>query len=330
MQRCAIERAMTVEVVATFSRLLALKDDWSSLHAETKDSSPFQSPAWLLTWWKHFGSGELRIFAFRDEVGGLAGMIPCFLHEWMHKKQLTLVGTGVSDYLEPLIKQENVDEILTLIRRELTDRSDWDVCLWQDLMAGSHLLSLGIAQRETPCSEILLADNFEKFWTERPSGLRRNVKRYRSKAEQLSPIEFVVLDGFDAECFDALLRLHGARWREQGESGTIDGNRSVDFLQESAKLLARQRMVRFFSLRFQREIAAVIMAFPFRGAIYAYLSAFDPTYSALGFGRLLLHDALRHSCNHGFASWNFLRGEESYKAEWGARPIPKSRLILTR
>ena len=319
-----------LEVITSLPQLLALREDWSLLHARLPGSSPFQSPAWLLTWWKHFGSGELRVFTFRNTAGELSGIIPCFLHEWKGKQQLTLLGSGVSDYLDPLVQQESSKEIVTEMRRELTKRCDWDVCSWQDLSAGSPLITLGVAEPDTSCSEIVLTDKFEDFWAKRSSGIRRNVKRYRLKAEQIATVEFNVFETFDVDCFEALLRLHGERWREQGESGMIDRNRSADFLRDVSGLFAQQQMLQMFSLRLQAEIVAVILAFPFNNVLYAYLSAFDPGYSALGFGRILLHQALQYVSDHRFTSWNFLRGEEPYKAEWGAQLVAKTRVTVTR
>ncbi len=53
-------------------------------------------PEWLLTWWWHFGSGRLRVMVFR-QMGEVAGVLPCFLHPWNGRRQLTLVGSGITD-----------------------------------------------------------------------------------------------------------------------------------------------------------------------------------------------------------------------------------------
>ena len=77
-------------------------------------------------------------------------------------------------------------------------------------------------------------------------------------------------------------------------------------------------------------MAAVIVAFSHQGELFAYLSAFDPAYGAFGFGRILLYEAVRHASREGYSYWNFLRGDEPYKTDWGATPIGKSRVIVTR
>ncbi len=86
-------------------------------------------------------------------------------------------------------------------------------------------------QPDSPCSAIAIEKSFAEFWAGRPSGLRRNVRRYREKAEQHAALEFDAAP-YEPECMEALIRLHSARWREQGQPGMISANRSADFLRE--------------------------------------------------------------------------------------------------
>jgi len=74
---------------------------------------------------------------------------------------------------------------------------------------------------------------------------------------------------------------------------------------------------------------ATILALRNETTLFSYLTAFAPEYKKYGFGHEVLARALRYACEHGYR-WNFLRGEEPYKAAWGADRIPKRRLILKR
>ncbi len=333
-----LETAIKLEVIRDLADLPAkFYEEWSCLHAAILHSTPFQSPEWLLTWWKYFGSGQPRIFCFRDDDNCLVGLIACFLHDWNGRRQLTLLGSGVSDYLEPLVAPAHRVSIVQQLASYLESSESWDLCDWQDLSADSALLSLRnsralcvYTEPDLPCSQIPLSDSFAQFWNARPSGLRRNVKRYRQKAEEIAPVVFEHTPACDPTYLDALIRLHSARWREQGEPGMISANRSGQFLRDVCRLLAEKQELLFFGLKFQGEIAAVILGFPHRNEIYAYLSAFDPAYGAFGLGRTLLFESIRYASNHGYTSWNFLRGEESYKADWGGQPIRKLRVCVTR
>ena len=328
---------LRLEVVKEFGRMCELRGEWSAFNLNAPCSTPFQTPEWLFNWWKHFGSGELKVLVFRDSNGEFIGVIPLFLHHWEGRKQLTLLGSGISDYLEPAIALEHRGEAMDCLREYLVADADWGVCNLQDLTSDSPLESIGrnaelIVERrpDLPCSEIIVDKCFSEFWTERPSGLRRNVRRYSDKARQVAMPEFRVTPSYDEEHLESLIRLHSARWREQGELGTIAANGSAAFLRDVTKEFARQNLLLFFSLRFEGEIAAVILSFPYRKVVFSYLSAFNPEYSALGLGRILLYEAVRYTFEQNYSSWNFLRGSEPYKFDWGGREIAKSRLLITR
>ena len=102
------------------------------------------------------------------------------------RRQLTLVGSGVTDYLDPVLPADAVPAI----REQLQQWDDWDVCDWQDLSRDTPLQALGNVKDEIPCSAIELTGTFEQFLAARPKDLRRNLRRYRDKAEALGPVTF--------------------------------------------------------------------------------------------------------------------------------------------
>ena len=316
---------MKLEIVSDVERLREMEAPWSELVEQHAESTPFQLRAWLLTWWDHFGSGSLHVLAFWEGTQ-LVGMAPCFQHEWDGKRQLTLAGSGVSDYLDPPISPD----MLTQLQNHLDESSDWDVCVWQDLSAATLLQKLRGAsvQPDIQCSEVPLTGDFEQFWEGRPKDLRRNLRRYSQRARDMGTVEFEAVDEADPELLDALIRLHTARWRDQGEPGMVAANRSENFLRAVAAQMAGADILRLFALRFRREVVAVIMAFRYKNKIYAYMSAFDPDYESMGFGRTLLYEAFRHVYAEGYDAWNFLRGDEPYKESWGAQPIERCRIVI--
>jgi CelD/BcsL family acetyltransferase involved in cellulose biosynthesis len=327
---------LTLEVIDSFVHLLKLENEWTRLLDTIHGITPFQLPEWLLTWWPHFGSGELQVLVFRRE-GVLAGIIPCFRHYWDGLRQITLIGSGISDYLEPPLAPAYRFEILERLRTHLETDSAWDICNWQDLSAGSALEQLRSSaafevstQEDIECTEIRNKGSFDQFWNERPASLRRNLQRYRHKAQLAGRVDFEVTDRADPQLMDTLIRLHTIRWQRRGEPGMIAANRSDQFLRDIARVFERNRMVRFFSLCFQGSIVAIILSFLYRNTVFGYLSGFDPEFERLSFGGTILHHALRHSFEQGFTSWSFLRGNEPYKFWWGAQRIPKARVIVRR
>src|SRR5262249_9104669 len=149
-----------------------------------------------------------------------------------------LAGAGLSDFLDPVFNRRHVPEILTALRAHLSSRADWDVCDWQDLSADTPLNALAPPVDDTPCSRVALSGSFEAFMTGRSAGLRRNLRRYRQKAESLGRLDFGVTASADPALVDALIDLHRERWARSGEPGMIDANRAVPFLRDVAAVLA--------------------------------------------------------------------------------------------
>ena len=327
---------LTLQVIDKTRRLVEFEPEWSSFARNIAGLTPFQLPEWLLTWWSHFGTnGELHALVFR-ETGSIVGVIPCFLHDWNGVRQMTLIGSGISDYLEPALDLRHCSAILEQLQHHLEANSDWDVCEWQDLSARTPLRSVAsdafesIASEDAPCTEIRLAGTFEEFRNARPKDLKRNLRRYRQKAEAMGRLEFCVSKEADPELMDALVELHTAKWLKRGQPGMIQANGSAEFLCDVARKFAALDMLRFFTLRFQGKISALIVAFPYGKTMYGYLSAFHPEHEHLGFGRTLLYEALRNCFENGYKAWNFLRGEEAYKFWWGAQRISKCRVRLSQ
>jgi CelD/BcsL family acetyltransferase involved in cellulose biosynthesis len=327
---------LTVQVVANCTDLEKLASEWCGLISRVDYVTPFQTPPWLLTWWSHFGSGHVQVLVFRDGRG-LVGVIPCFLHEWEGRRQLTLIGSGISDYPEPVIDPRHASDILVLFQEHLLASPDWDIGNFQDLSESTPLRALVSSDRlqaniskDDDCSRIPLTGTFEEFWSHRPKDLRRNVRRYGEKARSIGDLTFEIAHVNSNELVDALVDLHEARWQARGEAGMIQANHSAGFTRDVNRLFSSLGMLLVMGLRFQGAVVAVLLNFVYRDVVYSYLSAFDPKYETLGFGRALLYEGIRYSYERRYKEWHFLRGDEPYKASWGAQTIPKCRLVFTR
>ncbi|MBV9302607.1 MAG: GNAT family N-acetyltransferase [Acidobacteriaceae bacterium] len=326
---------LDLEVIGDADRLIEIRDEWFSFAQTIKGLTPFQLPHWLLMWWSHFGNGNLHVLVFRH-LNRIAAVIPCFRHEWNGRRQLTLIGSGISDYLEPAISSEHVPDILDGIQSHLASDPNWDMCDWQDLSGDTPLKRVtssatlqAVLREDTVCTEIPISGGFEEFWRSLPKQLRQNCRRDKRRAETTGTLEFETTQHVDPELLNALIHLHGARWHRSGETGVIAQNRAADFLRDIAVEFANLGILQFFTLRIERELVAILLCFLYANTVFFYLSGFDPERETLGVGRLLLWEALRYCFQKEYSSWNFLRGTEDYKFQWGAQATSKCRLIVT-
>ena len=69
----------------------------------TRLATPFQSPAWLLAWWRYFGTREPLLLTARARCE-LVGLLPLYLLREPGCRKLLPIGVGLSDYVEALAR----------------------------------------------------------------------------------------------------------------------------------------------------------------------------------------------------------------------------------
>jgi CelD/BcsL family acetyltransferase involved in cellulose biosynthesis len=320
---------MTAEPISSYEQLAALAHEWSALVDRCPAATVFQRPEWLLPWWRHSGSGRMFALAFRD-AGRLVGLMPAFIHEWEGRRQCTLMGTGPTDHLDLIAEPQHSSDCARRVFEALRS-VDWDVCDWQDVPSESTLLAVaseGIRREVAecgPCTELALASRLAGYEESLPRGIRRNIRRYGERLRLEHGARFdTVHDDQSGILLARLFELHAARWNAKGESGMLSGREA--FLRDATCELARSNLLRMHVLYCGGIVAGVIYQIAYRDRAYAYISGFDPALETYSPGTLLLDHALRSAVSEGVRYWDFLRGRERYKLQWGAAEKPNYRL----
>jgi CelD/BcsL family acetyltransferase involved in cellulose biosynthesis len=326
---------VTVTYVGDYGALCSLSAEWTALVERCPPATPFQRPEWLLPWWRQFGSGEMSVLAFHDEQR-LVGLLPAFLHVWEGRRQVTLIGTGVTDYVDLVAEPARGHECAaTTIEWLRHTRDRWDVCDWQDLSAASPLLKLEHQLRveiesSLPGTVAALPPDPAQYEESLPHGLRRSIRVASRRLEREQSVTFETARQIqEASTLEALFRLHEERWAEKGgPQSMLDSKSTQQFLIDATKALGGRGMVRLYTMRYGGEIAAVIYSIFDRARMYGYITGMDPALRRFSPGSLLLNYAIAEAIREGARAWDFLRGDEAYKFQWGAQKVPKYRLRL--
>src|SRR5438132_2827105 len=118
-------RRMTL--ITSAGDLAALEPQWLALCRRTAGTTPFQTPMWLLPWWRHFGSDQLAVIATPEAIA------PLYIVRDGDESLGMFLGTGNSDYLDVVGDAASVmDELAGL------DCQMWDL---QQLRPASSVLS---------------------------------------------------------------------------------------------------------------------------------------------------------------------------------------------
>jgi CelD/BcsL family acetyltransferase involved in cellulose biosynthesis len=330
------------EVVTDAQRLHEIESEWRALWTSLPDATPFQSPDWLLPWWKHYGEGDLLSFALWHG-GRLVGFAPMYVFRSQNphpvpqrawekdgaraaKRKLFLLGTGNSDYLDVLFDPAFRLQCCSAYLTEIWNvRACWDVCSFQRLRRGSPLLEEVVStpelreevSQQVPCVAIDLHNlGHGGVLLKRSHGYARKLQKvHRFTFEEATA---GTLDDFS----EALERLHQERWHEEGYQGALSSARDRSFHREVGRRFLEAKMLMFYGIRMGGKLIAAIYGYRVRGRIYSYLSGFDPEYARNSVGAISIGYAVERAMQSGCHAFDFLQGQEPYKYTWGARDVP--------
>jgi CelD/BcsL family acetyltransferase involved in cellulose biosynthesis len=323
---------MQVVEITDPEELAALQPEWGALLDACPETSPFQSPEWLLAWRAAFLPEGLWTLAVRDG-SRLAGLAPLFAHRTGEgRRQLTLLGNGVSDRLDLIARPEQRDVVAASLFDHLRRSDGWDCCDFRDVPEGSPLLTCAghgaprdRVEPEPPCPAVNLEE------TALPDGRRRDLARCANRLAERGQVAYRTAGAASrAADLGELIRLHGARWAGRGAPGVLAETTVRGFHDAVTEALLAEGRLRLDLLTLDGRAIAAHYGLRHGRRAYSYIHGYDPEFAACAPGRLLLARVLEDARHDGLAEFDFLRGPEAYKYEWGARDRPQFRRRIAR
>ena len=119
-----------------------------------------------------------------------------------------------------------------------------------------------------------------------------------------------------------LIDLHQRRRRSLGQRGCFASPRFAAFHREVMPAMLAQGQLQLHWLELDGRPVAAEYHLAGGGVIYAYQSGIDPARLDAEPGRLITAALLRRAIRQGFSAYDFLRGDEPYKAHFCAAPRP--------
>jgi CelD/BcsL family acetyltransferase involved in cellulose biosynthesis len=319
-------------LISTPEELERMVPEWLELWRRSPAATPFQSPMWLLPWWRAFGSDELSTIVARDVRGKLTSMLPLYIVRDDDDSLGMFLGSGNSDYLD-VVGNGDAAPLLA----ELADR---DCQLWdlQHLRPSSPLLTAPLpdglqdqVRDQDRCPILPIEGAGDELENLLSTHFRKKIRYYRRALGRIAP---VTTESATAETLegllDALYALHAARWQRRGLPGVLDDDVVQGFHRQAARGLLEAGALRMYAIRLGERIVAVFYGFAHAGTVYYYLSGYDPELERLSIGTLIVAHAIEQAVRDGATTFDFLRGAEEYKYAWGATDRVISRRQIFR
>src|SRR5919202_546321 len=119
--------ALSAELIESAAALEALRPEWEALWARCPGATPFQWPAWLIAWWRHFAPGALFSVAVR-RAGRLVALAPFYVETGAQGRRVLGIGISLSDYLDVLIDPACGEAGSAILARLAAEGARWESC----------------------------------------------------------------------------------------------------------------------------------------------------------------------------------------------------------
>lgn len=308
---------------------------WTALHGRSRLRSPFLTWPWQAEWARAFTHGR-RLEIWRVQDGDdLVAVLP--LYEAEPGVLRLLGGVDISDYLDLLAAAGREEAAWTeLLGARPAGPATWDLhAVPATSVTVTVLPSLAPAFRlrasvsvEERCPVLALPASWESYLQGLPGKERHELTRKIRRLAREAPDTRVACAATRAEVETRLgdfLDLH--RRSNTGKARFMD-TRMEAFLRRAAAALAELGMVRLWFLDSPSGPLATFLTLEWDGTVGLYNSGFHPERAALAPGLVLVGHLIRDAIDRGKRRFDFLRGEERYKYDFGPQPEDLYRVVI--
>ncbi|MFI7414739.1 GNAT family N-acetyltransferase [Streptomyces sp. NPDC049627] len=334
----ASARALSVEVCTEERAFAELAGEWERLYRACPSATPFQSHAWLHSWWLSYGrAGRLRLVLVR-RGGELVAAAPMMrVHHPL--PALVPIGGAITDLCDVLIDDEVAapgagalaDALAGLARTALID--------FREVRPGGAMERVYLCWRgprhrlrDSMCLELpgVPMDQL----VERLSS--RHAQRVRNKVSRLARLGIewrVVPHDETGAALRRLLELHRLQWEGRKMSAEHMRPRFLEHLVRSVAPMARCGRAAVTEFLLEGAVVAVNLNLLSEGMTGTYLYGFHPRLRErkVDVAAMLLHASTEHLVSDGgHRVLSLLRGDEPYKYRWHPESAPNQRFLLAR
>src|SRR5690606_15995208 len=302
---------------------------------------PFLRWEWLGTWWRYYGQGrKLYVLAVFDDANRMRGLAPWYIEPhpaWGRVVQFLGSGEVCTDYLSLLAAPGEEMAVADAIARWLSEVHDgdarWDMIELDSVVNDDPALGRLIEQlaqqgntlhrREGLNSwRINLPGTWEEFLREQSKSHRKQIRQAleRLQHDDRTEMRTVTTPEEFSRVWPILVDLHQRRRQSFGDAGCFASRRFHDFLHAASERLLPDGTLRLHWLEINGRPIAAEYGLRGGGVDYVYQSGLDPDFLHEGPGRLTTTSLIHSAIAEGMTGFDFLRGDEPYKAHWRAQP----------
>jgi CelD/BcsL family acetyltransferase involved in cellulose biosynthesis len=331
------ERALHVELCVDELEFAALGPSWERLHRRCAAATPFQTHAWLHSWWLSYGRrGRLRLVLVRDGAELLA-VAPLMLVRGP-VPVLVPLGGAISDYADVLIDDEHSERAAAALTEGLAAAARTALIDFREVRPGAAVERvyerwLGPRRRvdDSVCLE-LPARPVEELLGRMPAQRAQRVRAKLRKLTSLGVEHRAVRPEEVGTALCTMLELHRLQWQERKVTTEHLRPRFHEHLVRSVAPMVRSGDARVTEFRLDGEVVAVDVTLLSPRLAGGYLYGAHPGLRErkADVATMLLQACAEHVAAGGHQVLSLLRGAESYKFRWRPDTVVNQRMLMAR
>ncbi|MFD8232593.1 GNAT family N-acetyltransferase [Streptomyces sp. NPDC059696] len=327
----------TAELVSDERTFAGLAADWDRLHRRCASATPFQSHAWLHSWWLSYGGrGRLRLLLVRHG-GELVAAAP-LMRVRRPLPSLVPLGGAISDYGDVLVDDEHGEGALAALTGALAAAARAALIDLREVRPGGAAEQLyerwaGPRRRvgDSVCLE-LPGGSMDELLARLPAKTQQRMRAKLRKLDALGVQRRIVAPGEVERALLRLLELHRLQWQDRKVTSEHLRTRFREHLVRSVGPMVRSGTAVVTEFRLDDEVVAVDVTLLSPRLAGGYLYGAHPRLRErkADVAAMLLDSTATHTKDGTPGTLSLLRGNEPYKHHWRPRAVENQRLLLAR
>jgi len=295
-----------------------------------KEPTPFASSSWLEAWWNVFSTNHQLLLLVVVNNDELVGFLP-FMKTNVARvfTVLECLASGRSDHAPLLCKKGYEDAVFSNASRFLRETyTNWDVISLRALQdTQKEMLDMYFNLRpsfkvnDDVSPTLKIEGSWDDYLMGKSKKHRGNIRRLIRNAESIDELEVSLLNNINNDLLKEVSEVERSSWKGTDGNLRISGS-GYDFFMSALTEFSKKEMLELWTCRYKGQLVSYIITFSFAKSIYFYNGAYVANYKDLHIpikvspGTLLIALALKSAYDRNFINFDFLRGDEAYKAEW--------------
>ncbi len=329
---------LSITVLRNTKAFAALKDEWEDLYRSCPLATPFQSWAWLYSWWESYGEDyELCLIKLRSEEGLLVGLIPLMLERRWGFGRLLFIGAGpITPYKDVLARKGWERRVADAGRPALEQLDGWQVADLQQVRpeAAAWYMFREWNRPKISTREINYLVINVRPWDELIASLSKNLRksaRNTIRRAEKDGVHYELAGPEDAErAARSLVALHRELWKGRGIDPEHLTKRFESLIAAAARRMTAHQLGSIYE--YWRDGEVIVSGFVVFG------SEFDGSYM-VGASKEALQryqiDTLAYRAEvdtaygRNSAHLSLMDGDPPYKMRWASKRVPSYRMVLS-